>query len=120
MHLAWSHADLNGYADFMAKEIDEQPAAATRVLDELGDGIANGTLWTNLGLVPFDRLQVIGCGTSLNAGLVIGNLVRRLGGLPVAASVASEAAEDVVEPRTCVWRSASPARPRTYWMHRSR
>ena len=94
------HADLNGYADFMAKEIDEHPAAATRVLDELGDGIANGTLWTNLELVPFDRLQVIGCGTSLNAGFVIGNLVRRLGGLPVAASAASEAAEDVVEPRT--------------------
>ena len=84
----------------MAKEIDEQPAAAARVLDELGGGIANGTLWTNLGLAPFDRLQVIGCGTSLNAGLVIGNLVRRLGGLPVTCSVASEAAEDVVEPRT--------------------
>ena len=32
--------------------------------------------------------------------IVIGNLVRRLGGLPVAASVASEAAEDIVEPRT--------------------
>ena len=93
-------ADLNGYADYMAKEIDEQPAAATRVLDELGGGIANGTLWANLGLAPFDRLQVIGCGTSLNAGHVIGSLVRRLGGLPVTRSVASEAAEDVVEPRT--------------------
>jgi glucosamine--fructose-6-phosphate aminotransferase (isomerizing) len=93
-------ADLNGYADYMAKEIDEQPAAATRVLDELGGGIANGSLWTNLGLAPFDRLQVIGCGTSLNAGLVIGNLVRRLGGLPVTRCVASEAAEDVPEPRT--------------------
>ena len=93
-------ADLNGYADYMAKEIDEQPAAATRVLDELGGGIANGTLWADLGLAPFDRLQVIGCGTSLNAGHVIGSLVRRLGGLPVTRSVASEAAEDVVEPRT--------------------
>jgi len=93
-------ADLNGYTDYMAKEIDEQPAAATRVLDELGGGIANGTLWANLGLAPFDRLQVIGCGTSLNAGHVIGSLVRRLGGLPVTRSVASEAAEDVVEPRT--------------------
>jgi glutamine---fructose-6-phosphate transaminase (isomerizing) len=93
-------ADLNGYADYMAKEIDEQPAAAARVLDELGDGIANGTLWTNLGLAPFDRLQVIGCGTSLNAGLVIGNLVRRLGGLPVTCSVGSEAAEEIREART--------------------
>ena len=93
-------ADLNGYSDYMAKEIDEQPAAAARVLDEFGDGIANGALWNDLGLAPFDRLQVIGCGTSLNAGHVIRNVVRRLGGLPVTFTVASEAAEDIVEPRT--------------------
>jgi glucosamine--fructose-6-phosphate aminotransferase (isomerizing) len=93
-------ADLNGYVDYMAKEIDEQPAAASRVLDELGGGVANGALWSNLGLAPFDRLQVIGCGTSLNAGHVIGNLVRRLGGPPVSFTVASEAAEEVLEPRT--------------------
>jgi glucosamine--fructose-6-phosphate aminotransferase (isomerizing) len=98
----WRGADarLNGYADYMAKEIDEQPAAAARVLDELGGGIANGTLWTNLGLAPFDRLQVIGCGTSLNAGHVIGNVVRRLGGLPVTRSVGSEAAEEILEAHT--------------------
>jgi glucosamine--fructose-6-phosphate aminotransferase (isomerizing) len=93
-------ADLNGYADYMAKEIDEQPAAAARVLDEFGDGIANGVLWNDLGLAPFDRLQVIGCGTSLNAGHVIGNLVRRLGKLPVNFTVASETADEIVEPRT--------------------
>jgi glutamine---fructose-6-phosphate transaminase (isomerizing) len=93
-------ADLNGYADYMAKEIDEQPTAATRLLDELGGAIANGTLWANLGLAPFDRLQVIGCGTSLNAGHVIGNAVRRLGGLPVTRCVGSEAAEEILEART--------------------
>jgi hypothetical protein len=93
-------ADSNGYADYMAKEIDEQPAAAARVLDELGGGIANGRLWANLGLMPFDRLQVIGCGTSLNAGLVIGNSVRRLGGLPVTRSVGSEASEEILEAHT--------------------
>jgi glucosamine--fructose-6-phosphate aminotransferase (isomerizing) len=93
-------ADLNGYVDYMAKEIDEQPAAAARVLDEFGGGVANGTLWSNLGLAPFDRIQVIGCGTSLNAGHVIGNLVRRLGGVPVSFTVASEAAHEIVEPRT--------------------
>jgi glucosamine--fructose-6-phosphate aminotransferase (isomerizing) len=93
-------ADSNGYADYMAKEIDEQPAAAARVLDQLGGGIANGRLWANLGLMPFDRLQVIGCGTSLNAGLVIGNSVRRLGGLPVTRSVGSEASEEILEAHT--------------------
>jgi glucosamine--fructose-6-phosphate aminotransferase (isomerizing) len=93
-------ADLNGYTDYTAKEIDEQPEAITRVLDELGGGIANGTLWADLGLMPFDRLQVIGCGTSLNAGTVIGNLVRRVGGLPVTTSVGSEAGDELLEPHT--------------------
>ncbi|MDT5101116.1 MAG: hypothetical protein QOC76_4853 [Mycobacterium sp.] len=92
--------ELNGHCDYMAKEIDEQPAAAARVLDEFGDGVANGTLWANLGLAPFDRVQVVGCGTSLNAGRVIGNVVQSIGGLPVRHCVASEAATDIPEPRT--------------------
>jgi glucosamine--fructose-6-phosphate aminotransferase (isomerizing) len=93
-------AALNGYTDYTAKEIDEQPEVVTRVLDELGDGIANGTLWAGLGLLPFQRLHVIGCGTSLNAGYVIGNVVRRLGGIPVTCSVGSEAAEEIPEAQT--------------------
>jgi glucosamine--fructose-6-phosphate aminotransferase (isomerizing) len=95
-----SDADLNGHADYMAKEIDEQPEAVARVLDEFGARVANGKLWADLGLAPFDRLQVLGCGTSLNAGSVIGNVVRRLGGLPVVLTVASEAAHEIVEPWT--------------------
>jgi glucosamine--fructose-6-phosphate aminotransferase (isomerizing) len=91
---------LKGHADYMAKEIDEQPEAAARVLDEFGGRIANGSLWRDLGLERFDRVQVLGCGTSLNAGHVIGNVVRRLGGLPVTNAVASEAAELIVEPHT--------------------
>jgi glucosamine--fructose-6-phosphate aminotransferase (isomerizing) len=95
-----SDVELNGYTDFMAKEIDEQPAPAARLLDGFGDEIANGSLWANLGLAPFDRLHVIGCGTSLNAGHVIGNTVRHLGGLPVTRSVGSEASEEILETRT--------------------
>ncbi|MFS0898955.1 glutamine--fructose-6-phosphate transaminase (isomerizing) [Mycolicibacterium litorale] len=98
----WHSADtdLNGYADHMAKEIDEQPAVAARVIDELGGGVADGSLWTGLGLDRFDRLQVIACGTSLNAGMVIGNTLHQLAGLPVTRCVASEAGMDVPEPGT--------------------
>jgi glucosamine--fructose-6-phosphate aminotransferase (isomerizing) len=98
----WSSrdTDLNGHVDHMAKEIDEQPAAAERLIDTLGDGIQSGALWRDLGLDSFDRLRVLGCGTSLNAGHVIGDLARRLGGIPVRLSVASEAAGEVTEPRT--------------------
>ena len=93
-------ADLSGYVDYMAREIDEQPAAAARVIDGLADRVADGRLWKETELAPFQRLQIIGCGTSLNAGHVIVNLARRLGGLPAGLTVASEAGGDIVEPRT--------------------
>ncbi|MCW2512402.1 MAG: glucosamine--fructose-6-phosphate aminotransferase, isomerizing [Mycobacterium sp.] len=97
---AANDGDLNGYTDYMAKEIDQHPEVIARLLDGIGSGIANGSLWGELGLMPFDRLHVIGCGTSLNAGQVIGRLARRLGGVPVTLSVASEAGDDIVEPHT--------------------
>jgi glucosamine--fructose-6-phosphate aminotransferase (isomerizing) len=99
---AWQASDarLNGYADFMAKEIDEQPEAVARILDSFGDGIANGSLWASLDLMPFDRLSIVGCGSSLHAGQVIGRFVRRIGGMPVTMSVASESSDDIVEPHT--------------------
>ncbi|MET0698645.1 MAG: glutamine--fructose-6-phosphate transaminase (isomerizing) [Mycobacterium sp.] len=91
---------VNGYADFMAKEIDEQPEAIARLVDELGSGISTGSLWAGMGLKPFDRLNILGCGTSLNAGQVIGRLVSRVGGLPVTTTIASEAGDEVIEPHT--------------------
>lgn len=91
-------AGLDGYVDYMAKEIDEQPAAATRVIDEYAGRIVNGSLWADLGLPAFSRLQVLGCGTSLNAGQVIANVVRRVGRMPVTVTVASEAADEIIDP----------------------
>ncbi|WP_395309790.1 glutamine--fructose-6-phosphate transaminase (isomerizing) [Mycobacterium sp. AMU20-3851] len=93
-------ADLQGHTDFMAKEIEEQPGVASRLLDAIGDGVANGELWRALGLGELNRLQVIGCGTSLNAGRVIRHTAAVLGGLPVTVTVASEAAATIVEPDT--------------------
>ncbi|UGU28605.1 glutamine--fructose-6-phosphate transaminase (isomerizing) [Mycolicibacterium smegmatis] len=95
--LRGTDVELNGYTDYMAKEIDEQPEAVARVLDDLGDRIATGALWRDFGLPPFERLRVIACGTSLNAGCVIGNLARELGAIPVVTTVASEAAAEVPE-----------------------
>lgn len=86
--------------DHMAREIDEQPEAAARILQEIGGRIADGNLWRELALPRFDRLRVLACGTSLNAGMVIGASLGRLGGLPFSCVVASEAADTVVEPNT--------------------
>ena len=100
--------ELNDYSDYMAKEIDEQPEAAARLLDELVVGIANGKLWDQLGLPPFERLRVIGCGTSLNAGKVVANVGSSLGGMPVTAVVASEAGAEVADfDQLCVAMSQS-------------
>ncbi|MGE2731097.1 glutamine--fructose-6-phosphate transaminase (isomerizing) [Mycolicibacterium vaccae] len=95
----WRSADveLHHHADYMGKEIDEQPAAAAVLVEALAPDIADGALWHRLGLPDFRRLRVIGCGTSLNAGNVIGNLARALGGIPVTATVASEIAADVAD-----------------------
>ncbi|TFB87472.1 glutamine--fructose-6-phosphate transaminase (isomerizing) [Cryobacterium algoricola] len=83
--------------DHMAAEILEQPEAATRLLEEVGGRIATGALWNDLGLPRFDRMRVVACGTSLNAGEVIGSALSRLGGLAHSSVVASEAAGSVVE-----------------------
>jgi glucosamine--fructose-6-phosphate aminotransferase (isomerizing) len=84
----------------MAAEIAEQPGAAARAIDAVADRIADGRLWRELGLPPFQRLRVVACGTSLNAGQVIGGVLTRLGGGGFTPVVASEASGTFVEPGT--------------------
>jgi glucosamine--fructose-6-phosphate aminotransferase (isomerizing) len=93
---------LGKHTDFMAKEIDEQPEIAARILDQLTPGIADGSVWRNLDAPGFQRIAVIGCGTSLNAGRVIAAAFGGLGGVPHSSLVASEAAESIFEPGTLV------------------
>ena len=103
-----SDIELGAHSDYMAKEIDEQPAVAARLVDEVAGGIANGQLWNNLGMRSFGHLHVIGCGTSLNAGHVIANLVRDIGGIPVTSSAGSEAGREILPPDTlCLAMSQS-------------
>lgn len=93
------------HRDHMGNEIDEQPAVASRVLDVLAPGIAEGLLWRGMGLPPLDeidRVTILGCGTSLHAGRAVAGVFSRLGGLPTRALIASEAAHEVWEPRTLV------------------
>lgn len=103
-----SDVDLGGYPDFTAKEIEEQPEAAARVIDRLGGAIASGDLWRELGLPHVTRLHVIGCGTSLNAGNVIADFVRGVAGIPTTSSVGSEVRDEFAEPgRLCLVMSQS-------------
>jgi glucosamine--fructose-6-phosphate aminotransferase (isomerizing) len=99
---AWSGDELGlgGYPDHMGKEIDEQPELAGRVLDRLIVPASSGALWRSLSLPAFDRVAILGCGTSLNAAAVIAAAFRRFGGIPADTIVASEAAQTIVDKRT--------------------
>ena len=99
---AWRPDDvvLGSYPDFMAKEIAEQTGVAARIVDEFSGAIADGSLWGDLGLPAPARVRLLACGTSLNAGRLIGRVFESLGGVAVRAVVASEGANDLVEPNT--------------------
>ncbi|MCL2535699.1 MAG: isomerizing glutamine--fructose-6-phosphate transaminase, partial [Nocardiaceae bacterium] len=98
----WNRTDmsLGRHTDYMSKEIDEQPQVAARLLNQIGGGVADGSLWSGLGLPQFDRLRVIACGTSLHAGQVIGNCARGIGGVRLTTTVASESLREPLEPGT--------------------
>ncbi|CAN3701772.1 Glutamine--fructose-6-phosphate aminotransferase [isomerizing] [Microbacterium sp. MM2322] len=93
------------HSDHMGNEIDEQPAVARSIVDSLAPRIAEGALWNDLALPPietFERVVILGCGTSLHAGRAVGGVFSKLGRLPSRALVASECADAVWEPRTLV------------------
>lgn len=93
---------LGGYPDHMAKEIDEQPELAGRILDRVAAGAAGGGLWRSLALPDFERVAIVGCGTSLNAGGIVAAAFRRFGVMPAQTLIASEANDAVLEPGTLV------------------
>ncbi|MBY0176539.1 glutamine--fructose-6-phosphate transaminase (isomerizing) [Curtobacterium herbarum] len=94
--------DLGDHTDHMAKEIEEQPAVVAEILDRIAGRAVDGSMWRGLGLAPFERVAVVACGTSLNAGQVIATALRGLGGVPTDTVVASEADQAVLTPGTLV------------------
>ena len=88
-----SAATLGGYADFMAKEIAEQPEALERLLaGRLGD---KGILMDELSmseeeLAAIDRVYLIACGTSYHVGLIARTLIQTWAKVPVICDYASE------------------------------
>lgn len=94
--------ELGDYPDHMSKEIDEQPAVAERVLGQLLDGVRHGEPWRTLHLPPFRRVAVVACGTSLHAGIAIGEIFGRLAGVPSTPVIASEAGSTHLEEGTLV------------------
>ncbi|EHF02688.1 glutamine-fructose-6-phosphate transaminase [Olsenella sp. oral taxon 809 str. F0356] len=88
-----SAATLGGHADFMAKEISEQPEAIERLLKgRLGEhGIELDELsMTSEELAGIDRVYVVACGTSYHVGLIARSMIEDWAHVPVFCEYASE------------------------------
>lgn len=88
-----SAATLGGYADFMAKEIAEQPEAIDRLLaGRLGErGIHMDELsMSQADLASVDRVYLIACGTSYHVSLIARTLIQTWAKVPVVCDYASE------------------------------
>jgi glucosamine--fructose-6-phosphate aminotransferase (isomerizing) len=112
LNVTWdvAAARLEGYADFMSKEIHEQPRALADTL--LGRFVTDGESLTELeelALTPhdlrsIDRVVVVACGSSFHAGLVGRMSFEAWAKLPATAEIASEFRyrEPVIDDRTLV------------------
>ena len=87
-------AEKEGFATFMLKEINEQPAAIRETLR--GRLLANGTLTldevrlTDEKLRDVNKVFIVGCGTSYYAGLVGGHAIEHWARIAVESDIASE------------------------------
>ena len=88
-----SAATLGGYADFMAKEIAEQPEALERLLkDRLGKhGVELDELSLKADqLAAIDRVYLVACGTSYHVCLIAKEMIETWAKIPVFCEYASE------------------------------
>lgn len=88
-----SAATLGGYADFMAKEIAEQPEAIERLLSgRMGEqGVTLDELsLTRDELAAIDKVYLIACGTSYHVSLIARTLIQTWAKVPVVCDYASE------------------------------
>lgn len=95
--LDWNieQAQKNGYPHFMLKETFEQPtsiANAMRGRLEKSDGMARlgGLRDVKEKLKEINRIIIVSCGTSYNAGLIGEYMIEEYAGIPVEVEYASE------------------------------
>ncbi|HEX3785685.1 MAG TPA: glutamine--fructose-6-phosphate transaminase (isomerizing) [Pseudonocardiaceae bacterium] len=87
--------DLAGFADFMDKEINEQPEAVSRALrgrldERLGTARLDGLRLDPRTLCGIRRVKFLGCGSAYYAGQLGAGLVESLARIPADAEPAAE------------------------------
>ena len=89
LHVNWSIslAEKGGYKHFMEKEINEQPKT---INDTISGYLSNDHKDLFNILLNTDRLYIIACGTSYNAGLTAKFWIEKFAKIPVEVDYASE------------------------------
>ncbi|RUM60227.1 MAG: glutamine--fructose-6-phosphate transaminase (isomerizing) [Persephonella sp.] len=89
LHINWniSLAEKGGYKHFMEKEINEQPKT---INDTISGYLSNNHNELFKILLNTDRLYIIACGTSFNAGLIGKFWLEKFAKIPVEVDYASE------------------------------
>lgn len=87
-----SDIEKGTYAHYMLKEIHEQPGVMRKIIQEYQDD--KGELKVDKDIVKAvrkaDRVYIVACGTSYNAGLVGKEYLEKWAGVPTEVHVASE------------------------------
>ena len=93
----WSDdaAEKGGYAHYMLKEIFEQPESIWNTIrgrmdSDRGNSVLSGLNVNPRDLAELQRVLLIGCGTSLNAGLVGEYAIEDFAGIPAEVEQAAE------------------------------
>ncbi|MDO5557785.1 MAG: glutamine--fructose-6-phosphate transaminase (isomerizing) [Clostridia bacterium] len=88
-----SSAEKGEYADFMLKEIYEQPKAIRETIGaKLDNGIIEiqGLSLDREYIKSLNKIYIIACGTAMHAGLVAKTIFEKLCKIPVEVDIASE------------------------------
>ena len=113
-HVEWdiASAEKGGFPHYFVKEIHEQPHAVTRALLGRTQVSENGHVSVRLAelerlassgaLDQVNRIVILGCGTSIHAGMLGKYAIERWSRLPVETCIASEYryADPIVGPET--------------------
>ncbi len=85
----------DGYEHFMLKEIFEQPEAINNSIRgrynlSIGNAILSGLSGVDKELASISQIIILGCGTSLHAGMVAEYAIEELAGIPVKVMQAAD------------------------------
>lgn len=87
-----SDMEKGTYPYYMLKEIDEQPATMRRIISEYTDETGTVVIEKALlqSLLDSDRIYIVACGTSNNAGWASKQIIESLANIPVEIHLSSE------------------------------